>query len=81
MDLQNNLVNSEMLNEDNAIDIVESKLKPGETLVLDIGNNYFNQTDKLYDLLLTSGYYVRKSFVNGRNQLLVSFKDNKHQMY
>jgi hypothetical protein len=81
MDFQNNIVNSEMLNEDNAIDIVESQLKPGETLVLDIGNNYFNQTDKLYDLLFTSGYYVRKSFVNGRNQLVVSFKDNKHQMY
>ncbi len=81
MELQNNIINSEMLNEDNAIDIVESKLKPGETLILDIGNNYFHQTDNLYDLLLTNGYYVRKTFVNGRNQLLVSFKDNKHQMY
>jgi hypothetical protein len=81
MELQNNIINSEMLNEINAIDIVESKLKPGETLILDIGNNYFHQADKLYDLLLTNGYYVRKTFVNGRNQLLVSFKDNKHQMY
>ena len=81
MELQNNIINSEMLNEDNAIDIVESKLKPGETLILDIGNNYFHQTDNLYELLLTNGYYVRKTFVNGRNQLLVSFKDNKHQMY
>ena len=81
MELHNNIINSEMLNEDNAIDIVESKLKPGETLILDIGNNYFHQTDKLYDLFLANGYYVRKTFVNGRNQLLVSFKDNKHQMY
>lgn len=81
MELQNNIINSEMINETNALDIVESKLKAGETLILDIGNNYFHQADKLYETLSSSGYYVRKTFVNGRNQLLVSFKDDKHQMY
>ena len=81
MELQNNIINSENLNETNTLNIVQSKLKPGETLILDIGNNYFNQADKLYDILLNNGYYVRKTLVNGRNQLLVSFIDNKHQMY
>ncbi|PYG85030.1 hypothetical protein LY28_03390 [Ruminiclostridium sufflavum DSM 19573] len=81
MELQNNLINSEKLNEANALEIVGDKLKPGETLILDIGNNYFHQADKLYDILANNGYYVRKTFVNGRNQLLVSFKDSKHQMY
>ena len=81
MELQNNIINSENLNETNTLNMVQSKLKPGETLILDIGNNYFNQADKLYDILLNNGYYVRKTLVNGRNQLLVSFIDNKHQMY
>jgi hypothetical protein len=81
MELQNNIVNSENLNETNTLSVVQSKLKPGETLILDIGNNYFHQTDKLYDILSNNGYYVRKTLVNGRNQLLVSFLDNKHQMY
>lgn len=81
MELQNNIINSENLNETNTLEIVQSKLKPGETLILDIGNNYFHQVDNLYNVLATNGYYVRKTLVNGRNQLLVSFKDNKHQMY
>lgn len=81
MELQNNIINSENLNETNALEVVESKLKPGETLILDIGNNYFHQTDNLYNFLTSNGYYVRKTLVNGRNQLLVSFKDDKHQMY
>jgi len=81
MELQNNLINIESTNESNTLEIVESRLKPGETLILDIGNNYFNQADKLYDVLSNNGYYVRKTLVNGRNQLLVAFMDNKHQMY
>ena len=81
MELQNNIINSESLNETNTLEIVGSKLKPGETLILDIGNNYFHQADKLYDILANNGYYVRKTLVNGRNQLLVALIDNKHQMY
>ena len=81
MDLQNNIINSESLNETNTLGVVESRLKPGETLILDIGNNYFHQADKIYDILASNGYYVRKTLVNGRNQLLVAFVDNKHQMY
>lgn len=81
MDLQNNILNSESLNETNTLEVVGSRLKPGETLILDIGNNYFHQADKLYDILITNGYYVRKTLVNGRNQLLVAFIDDKHQVY
>lgn len=81
MELQNNIINFENLNETNTLEVVESKLKLGETLILDIGNNYFHQADNLYNILTSNGYYVRKTLVNGRSQLLVSFKDNKHQMY
>lgn len=81
MELQNNLINIESINESNTLEIVQSRLKPGETLILDIGNNYFNQADKLFDMLANNGYYVRKTLVNGRNQLLVAYIDNKHQMY
>lgn len=81
MELQNNIINTESLNETNTLEVVGSKLKPGETLILDIGNNYFHQTDRLFDILTNNGYYVRKTLVNGRNQLLVALKDTKHQMY
>ena len=81
MELQNNIINTESINELNTLETVQSRLKPGETLILDIGNNYFNQSDKLYDMLSNNGYYVRKTLVNGRNQLLVALRDNKHQMY
>ncbi len=81
MDLQNNIINFEGLNDKNTLEIVESKLKPGETLILDIGYNYFHQVDEVYNILSSSGYYVRKTVVNGRNQLLVAYPDTKHQMY
>jgi hypothetical protein len=81
MELQNNLINIESINDSSTLDIVKSRLKPGETLILDIGNNYYNQADKLFEELAGSGYYVRKTLVNGRNQLLVAYMDNKHQMY
>ncbi len=81
MELQNNIINAENLNASNTLEIIQSKLKPGETLILDIGNNYFHQVDKLYDTIFSNGYYVRKTQFNGRNQLLVSFIDSKHQMY
>jgi len=81
MELQNNVINLESLNNNNTLEIVQEHIKPGETLILDIGNNYFHQTDEIYDILSKNGYYVRKTIVNGRNQLLVSYEDNKHQMY
>lgn len=81
MELQNNIINFESLNDKNTLEIVESRLKPGETLILDIGNNYFHQVDRVYDLLSSGGYYVRKTAVNGRSQLLVAHPDDKHQMY
>lgn len=81
MELQNNLINLESINDSSTLDIVKSRLKPGETLILDIGNNYYNQTDKLFEELASNGYYVRKTLVNGRNQLLVAYADNKHHMY
>lgn len=81
MELQNNIINAESLNETKILEVVESKLKPGETLILDIGNNFYHQADMQYDKLASNGYYVRKTLVNGRNQLLVSFIDDKHQMY
>jgi len=56
MELQNNIINSESLNETNTLGVVESRLKLGETLILDIGNNYFHQADKLYDILADNGY-------------------------
>ncbi len=81
MELQNNVINAENLNEDNTLSVVQDKLKSGETIILDVGYNYFHQADKLYEMLVNEGYYVRKTFVNGRNQLLVAQKDEKHQMY
>ncbi len=81
MELQNNVINAENLNETTTLSVVQDKLRPGETMILDVGYNYFQQADKLYELLVNEGYYVRKTFVNGRNQLLVAQKDEKHQMY
>lgn len=81
MKLQNNVINAENLNENNTLSVVQYKLKPGETIILDVGYNYFHQADKLYEMLINEGYYVRKTFVNGRNQLLVAQKDEKHHMY
>lgn len=69
------IVNAENLNIDTTLQQISSELRPGETLVLDIGNNYFHQTDEIYDTLVTRGYDVKKSFRNGRNQIIVNVKD------
>jgi hypothetical protein len=74
---QNNysgIINAESLNTDATLNEISNQLKPGETLVLDIGNNYFNQVDEIYDTLVMRGYSVKKSFKNGRNQIIVSKK-------
>ena len=65
------VVNAENLNFDSTLGDLSRELKPGETLILDIGNNYFHQTDEIYDTLVMKGYEVRKSFKNGRNQIIV----------
>jgi hypothetical protein len=69
-----NTINAESLNIDTTLNDISKELKPGETLILDIGNNYFHQTDEIYDTLIMRGYEVRKSFKNGRNQIVVSMK-------
>ena len=67
-------INAESLNVDTTLSEKSRELKPGEILVLDIGNNYFHQADEIYDTLVMRGYEVRKSFRNGRNQILVNKK-------
>jgi predicted acyl esterase len=71
---QEKIVNAEHLNIDTTLQQISSELRPGETLILDVGNNYFHQTDEIYDTLVMRGYEVKKTFRNGRNQILVSVK-------
>ncbi|HPD00619.1 MAG TPA: hypothetical protein PLA01_04630 [Acetivibrio sp.] len=71
---KNDVINGESLNIDATLEKLSRELKADETLILDIGNNVLGQTDTIYDTLVTKGYDVRKSFKNGRNQILVSKK-------
>ncbi|HOQ06860.1 MAG TPA: hypothetical protein PLP87_03495 [Clostridiales bacterium] len=66
------IMNAESLQIDATLNEISRELKPGETLILDIGNNYFEQVDEIYDTLVLRGYNVRKTFRNGRNQIVVS---------
>ena len=66
------MMNAENLDIDSTLNDVSRELKPGETLILDVGNNYFNQTDEIYDTLVMKGYNVKKTFRNGRNQIIVN---------
>jgi hypothetical protein len=69
------IINAEPVNNINStLGEISRQLKSGETLVLDVGNNYFEQTDIIYDTLVMQGYNVRKSFRNGRNQIIVNKK-------
>jgi len=65
------IINGESLNLDMTLEQLSNEIKPGETLILDVGNNYFNQNDELYNNLVLKGYEVRKTVRNGRNQLIV----------
>lgn len=67
-------INSENFQAVTTLQEISRILKPGETLILDIGNNYFNQADVIYDTLVMRGYDVKKYVNNGRNQILVSKK-------
>ena len=67
------IVNAEsVVNIDSTIEGISKDIEMGETLVLDIGNNYFHQTDQIYDTLVTKGYNAKKSFRDGRNQVIVN---------
>ena len=68
------VINGENLNVESTLEQISREVRPGETLILDIGNNYYQQTDQIYDTLVMRGYEVRKTFRNGRNQILVSKK-------
>ncbi|HHW00866.1 MAG TPA: hypothetical protein GXX36_15115 [Clostridiaceae bacterium] len=70
------VLNAESLNIDSTLEEISKHLGANETLILDVGNNYFNQTDKIYDTLIMRGYDVRKSFKNGRNQIIVNNRNN-----
>jgi len=70
------VLNAESLNIDSTLEEISKHLGTNETLILDVGNNYFNQTDKIYDTLIMRGYDVRKSFKNGRNQIIVNNRGN-----
>lgn len=43
------IINAENMNVDATLEKLSNELKPGETLILDVENNYFEQTDKIYD--------------------------------
>lgn len=75
------ILNAENLNIDSTLKEISNQLEVGQTLILDVGNNYFNQTDIIYDSLVTRGYDVRKSFKNGRNQIIVQKKPENHRGY
>ena len=77
-DNEEKIVNAENLNFDSTLNDLSRELKPGESLVLDIGTNYFHQTDEIYDTLVMKGYDVRKSFRNGRNQIIVNRKPERY---
>lgn len=66
------IMNAESLNIGATLEQVSGELEKGNPLVLDVGNNYFHQTDAIYDSLAARGYSVKKSFRNGRNQVIVS---------
>jgi len=65
------VINGENINIDMTLEQISNEIRPGETLIIDVGNNYFHQTDEIFDTLILKGYEVRKTFRNGRNQLLV----------
>ena len=70
-------INAENLNYEASLSDISKELRPGETLILDIGNNYFHQADEIFDTLVMQGFDVRKSFRNGRNQVVVSRKPDR----
>ncbi|NLL04799.1 MAG: hypothetical protein GX270_03220 [Clostridiaceae bacterium] len=74
MNNKTEIINAENLNIDSTLEKLYTELNSNDSFILDIGNNYFHQTDRIYEELTMKGYDVRKSFKNGRNQILVSKK-------
>jgi hypothetical protein len=72
MEKQGKIINAESLNIDSTLEEISQELKLNEVLILDVGNNYFKQTDTIYDTLVLRGFDVRKTFKNGRNQIIVA---------
>lgn len=72
------VINGESLNIDSTLEQISREMHPGETLILDIGNNYFYQADEIFDTLVLQGYDVKKTFRNGRNQIIVHKKPDFH---
>lgn len=70
------ILNAESLNIDSTLEEISKHLGTDETLILDVGNNYFNQMDKIYDTLIMRGYDVKKTFINGRNQIIVNNRED-----
>jgi len=66
------VISAENLQSDTTLYDISKDLKPGETLILDIGNSHLEQTDEINDTLIMRGYDVRKSFRNGKQQIYVS---------
>lgn len=74
MNDEEKVVNAENLNIDSTLESISKEMDSRETLVLDIGNNYFHQVDEIYGSLVLRGYNVHKTFKNGRNQIIVNKK-------
>jgi 6-phosphogluconate dehydrogenase len=74
MSNEEKIINAESLNIDSTLDEIAKELSKNDVLILDVGNNQFNQTDAIYDSLVMRGYDVHKSFKNGRNQVIVANK-------
>lgn len=76
MDENREIINAESLNIDSTLEKLSEELNKNDTLILDVGNNYYHQTDIIYDTLVMKGYDVKKSFKDGRNQIIVSKKNS-----
>ena len=74
MDENGKTPDAENMDIDSTLQEISRELKADETLVLDIENNHYNQIDTIYDTLIMRGYDVRKSFRNGKKQILVKRK-------
>lgn len=74
------VINCEHLSACDNIDSITKNMAAGETIILDVGNNFFNQADEIYSCLTNQGYDVRKTFRNGRNQLILRNTNNTQSM-
>lgn len=71
----NKIIAADITDIDSTLEQISRELKTNETLILEVGNNLYNQTDTIFDTLVMKGYDVRKSFHKGRNQIVVNKKE------